>query len=206
MGCFQGQTDLDVLYASTPTLVTIRILVLRAIAGNWTIKLLDVSTALSHAAMLGTVLIVPPKEFYPNQDCFQKLKQAIYGLKQSPAMWQSHFQSVTAKLGMKRFKTDANLYCHESRSLYVLCYVDDILVGGDDPLIDFTKTPLKEGLLKVEGDLTAGTSATFLGLTLRHNGGSIDISMFREYVDKLLDMYGMKNCKPVQNTGRTTTK
>ena len=69
MGCFQEQIDLDVLYASTPTLVTMRILLLMAIARNWTIKLLDVSTAFLHAAMLGTVLIVSPKEFYPNQDC-----------------------------------------------------------------------------------------------------------------------------------------
>ena len=43
-------------------------------------------------------------------------------------------------------------YCHESKSLYVLCYVDDILVCGDDPLIDeFIKTLSEEVLLKVEG-------------------------------------------------------
>ena len=91
MGCFQEH---DVLYASTPTLVTMRILLLMTIARNYTIKPLDVSTAFLHAAMLGTVLIVPPKEFYRNQDCLWKLKKALYGLKQSPALWQSHFQSV----------------------------------------------------------------------------------------------------------------
>ena len=74
MGSFQEQIDLDVLYASTPTLVTMRILLLMAIARNWAIKLLDVSAAFLHAAMLGTVLIVPPKEFYPNQDCLWELK------------------------------------------------------------------------------------------------------------------------------------
>ena len=30
--------------------------------------------------------------------------------------------------------------------------------------------------------------------------------MSGEYVDKFLDMYGMKNCKPVQTTGSTTVK
>ena len=55
-----------------------------------------------------------------------------------------------AKLGMKRCKTDANLYCHESRSLYVLWYVDDIQVCGNDPLIDeFLKKLSEEVLLKV---------------------------------------------------------
>ena len=64
---FQGQLDPDVLYASTPTRVTMRILLLMAIAGNWTIKLLDVSNAFLHAAMLSTVLVVPPNELYPNK-------------------------------------------------------------------------------------------------------------------------------------------
>lgn len=86
--------------------------------------------------------------------------------------------------------------CQLSRSLYVLFYVDDILVCGDDPLIEeFIKKLSEEVLLKVEGHLTPGTSATFLGRALRHNGDSIDISMSGEYIDKLLDMYGMKNCK-----------
>ena len=75
MGCFQEQIDPDVVYASTPTLVTMRILLLMALARDWTIKLLDVSIAFLHAAMLGTVLIVPPKEFYPNQDCLWELKR-----------------------------------------------------------------------------------------------------------------------------------
>eukprot|EP00435_Cladocopium_sp_Y103_P040930 s145_g11.t1 len=104
-----------------------------------------------------------------------------------------------AKLGMKRCKTDANLYCHE------VCPV--LRVCGDDPLIDeFIKKLSEEVLLKVEGHLTPGTSATFLGRTLRRNGDSIDISISGEYVDKMLDMYGMKNCEPVQTTGSTTTK
>jgi hypothetical protein len=64
--------------------------------------------------MLGTVLIVPLKEFYPNQDYLWKLKKAMYGLKQAPPLWQSHFQSVMDKPGINRCKTDANLYCHES--------------------------------------------------------------------------------------------
>ena len=106
---------------------------------------------------------------------------AMYGLKQSPALWQSHFQNIMAKLGMKRCKTDANLYCHDSRSLYARCYVDDILVCGDGPLTDeFIKSLSEEVLLKVEDHLTAGTSATFFGRMLRHNGDSIDISMSGE--------------------------
>ena len=148
MGCFQEQIDPDVLYANTPTLVTMRILLLMAIARNWTIKLLDVSTAFftfsyaRHCFDRTAERVLPKPRLSP-----WKLKKAMYGLKQPPALWQSHFQSVMAELGMKGFKTDANLYCHESRSLYVLCYVDDILACGDDPLIDEFITTLSEEVL-----------------------------------------------------------
>ena len=92
----------------------------------------------------------------------------MYGLKQSPALWQSHFQSVMAKVGRRRCKIDANLYCHESRSLYGVCYVDDILVCGDHPLIDdFVRTLLADTVRRsptqVEGRLI---QRPFLGRTL----------------------------------------
>lgn len=49
--------------------------------------------------------------------------------------------------------------CQLSRSLYVLFYVDDILVCGDDPLIEeFIRKPSEEVLLKVEGHPTQNLS------------------------------------------------
>ena len=83
----------------------------------------------------------------------------MYGLKQAPALWQQHFCSTMLKLGMRRCKADPNLYCHSSGDLYVLCYVDDLLVCGKHELaVQFTKDLEKEVLLKIEAELKPGKS------------------------------------------------
>ena len=61
-GCFQNveKTEEDNLFASTPSLVTMRLLLCMALARNWGITLGDVSTAFLHAAMSGEVFVWPP--------------------------------------------------------------------------------------------------------------------------------------------------
>ena len=64
-GCFQNveKTEEDNLFASTPSPVTMRLLLCMALARNWGITLGDASTAFLHAAMSGEVFVWPPKEF-----------------------------------------------------------------------------------------------------------------------------------------------
>ena len=130
----------------------------------------------------------------------------MYGLRQAPKLWQEHFAEVmTAKLGVRRYKSDPNLYCHESGELYVLAYVDDLLVVGTERMRkEFMSKLSEEVLLKETGKLVPGTEHTFLGRRLRHNGDSIDVCMSQTYVDTILDLYGMKNAKPVATTGSVT--
>ena len=129
----------------------------------------------------------------------------MYGLKQAPALWQTHFAKVMTELGFHRCKTDSNLYCHKSTELYVLCYVDDLLVcGTPERTKEFTDKLSQEVLLKVEGELKPQTSVNFLGRTLRHNGNSIDVSMSTAYVTDMLKLYGMETSKPSPTTGSST--
>ena len=119
----------------------------------------------------------------------------------APALWQTHFAKVMTELGFHRFKTDSN----KSTELYVLCYVDDLLVCGTPGRTrEFTDRLSQEVLLKVEGELKPQTSVNFLGRTLKHNGDSIDVSMNIAYVTDLLKLCGMENLKPSPTTGAST--
>ena len=65
-------------------------------------------------------------------------------------------------LGFRRCKSDPNLYCHSSKQLYVLAYVDDLLVAGDsEKAQEFIEALNKELLVKVTAKLDAGTEASF---------------------------------------------
>ena len=82
----------------------------------------------------------------------------MYGLRQSHQLWQSHFASAMVKLGFRRCKSDSNLYCHKSRDLYVLAYVDDLLIAGDLQLQqEFLQSLGKELLVKITGRLEPNT-------------------------------------------------
>ena len=203
-GCFQEDMDTDDTFASTPTLVTLRVLLLLSLSRCWSMFTCDISTAFLHAPMLERLFMRPPVEFYPDNNCLWLLKRAMYGLKQAPALWQTHFAKTMMSLGFHRCKTDPNLYCHSSKELYVLCYVDDLLVCRDPARIKtFTEQLSNEVLLKIEGELKPQTSVNFLGRTLRHNGDSIDITMPTAYVKEMLEAFGMEKAKPVSTTGST---
>ena len=201
-GCFQEAMDTDDTFASTPTLVTLRVLLLLSLSRCWTVLTCDISTAFLHAPMTERLFMKPPVEFYPDNNCLWLLKRAMYGLKQAPALWQTHFAKTMISLGFHRCKTDPNLYVHSSKELYVLCYVDDLLVcGNPDRIKPFTEQLSKEVLLKIEGELKPQTSVNFLGRTLKHNGDSIDITMSPAYVSDMLTLFGMDTAKPSPTTG-----
>ncbi|KAJ9539546.1 hypothetical protein OSB04_032279 [Centaurea solstitialis] len=73
---------------------------------------------------------------YPNHVC--RLKKALYGLKQAPRAWFQRFSDFLSSLGFtySRANTSLFIYCRGSSLIYLLVYVDDIIVtGNDDSLI-----------------------------------------------------------------------
>ena len=203
-GCFQDSSSIDVdsIYASTPSLVTLRLLLIMALARSWEISLADISTASLHAMIEEVVHVWPPAEYYPEANCLWPLNRAMYGLGQSPRLWQDHYASVMERLGFRRCKSDSNLYCHKSRSLYVLAYVDDLLIVGDAKLNkEFVEALSKELPVKIAGELRPNTEHSFLSRKLRHNGDSIDIFMPQKYIEDSLELYSMNKANSVNTTG-----
>eukprot|EP00439_Symbiodinium_sp_Y106_P076638 s968_g15.t2 len=182
------------------------LLLVMALARSWEISLADISTAFLHASIEEPVFVWPPSEYYPQANGLWTLNRAMYGLRQSPKRWQDHFPTVMEKLGFRRCKSDSNLYCHKSRSLYVLAYVDDLLIVGDAKLKkEFIDALGKELLVKITGELKPNTEHSFLGRKLRHNGDSIDIFMPKQYAD-FLGLYSMNNVNSVNTTGSSSLK
>jgi hypothetical protein len=66
-----------------------------------------------------------------------KLHKAIYGLKQDPRAWFTKLSTFLHELGFKGslVKTSLFIYIHGSIKLYMLVYVDDMLITGTHPAI-----------------------------------------------------------------------
>jgi hypothetical protein len=209
--CARGFTqiieDADTIFASTPSLITMKTLLNLSLALNWNVTAGDVSTAFLHANCTEDIYVWPPTEYYPQGNVLWKLKKAMYGLKNSPKLWQDHFAATMKDLGYSRLKTDPNLYHNQTTGSYVLCYVDDLLFFGPTELNNRAiKAIQSKLLLKVTGHLTESTPLNFLGRVISLHGDTITITMPPDYIDNILEELGLTTAKAATTTGTSTTK
>jgi hypothetical protein len=180
-GYSQRVDDPDDTYASTPLLTTLKLLLLFGLDRKFRMRLGDISTAFLHATLREDekILIKPPEEYYPGKDVYWRLNRPLYGLKTAPKAWQDHFASVLTELGGRRLKSDPNVYHFPTTNDYVMVYVDDLIILGDnpDPLFDSIS---KRVLLKDIGELKEGQTVNFLGRRLRHQGQSLCLARLQK--------------------------
>lgn len=69
---------------------------------------------------------------FPSHVC--RLRKAIYGLKQAPRAWYKELSSFLFANGFVNSKSDSSLfiYSHNGIQVYLLVYVDDLIVTGSD--------------------------------------------------------------------------
>lgn len=124
-----------------------------------------------------------------------KLQKLIYGLKQAPRAWFSKLSAKLILLGFSSSKSDSSLfiYSQSSDSVFVLIYIDDILVTGSNSslILEFihalpTSFPVK-GL---------GNLHYFLVLEVYRNSHGMFITQ-TQYISNLLKFTNMHASKPV---------
>lgn len=132
-------------------------------------------------------------EHFPNDIC--KLKKALYGLKQSPHDWYYCLHEFLISLGFIGSKTDASLffYNNQGEQLFVLVYVDDILITGSN-LSDIRG--LIEKLDRKFAVRDLGEGHYFLGIHVERSKCGRFLHQ-RKYVQDLLKKSGMESCKPI---------
>lgn len=95
---------------------------------------MDVKGAFLYGDIDENVYMELPEGVYDNKDKVCKLQKSIYGLKKSPRYWNNKFNSVMELFGFTRSKNDYCLYIKTNKQerLYVLLYVDDLLIAGSN--------------------------------------------------------------------------
>ena len=139
---------------------------------------------------------------HPTYVC--KLDKALYGLKQAPRAWYARLCNKLVQLGFVPSKSDTSLfYFHkEGVTIFVLVYVDDIIVASSSPVAT-------KGLLKaLQSDFALkdlGELHYFLGIEVKkHNAGLVLTQ--QKYARDILERAGMSNCKSVDTPLSTSEK
>ncbi|CAL8993048.1 unnamed protein product [Prunus brigantina] len=136
---FHQQPGLDYGETFSPVVnhSTIRLILALSVQFSWPVRQLDVQNAFLHGYLDEEVYMRQPVGFvdptYPDHVC--RLRRSLYGLKQAPRAWFHCFFSHLLRLGFIASQSDSSLFVYTQGSIhiYLLIYVDDILVTGSDP-------------------------------------------------------------------------
>jgi hypothetical protein len=124
-----------------------------------------------------------------------KLHKAIYGLKQAPRAWFSRLSTKLIQLGFVGSKADSSLFLYKTQSVtvFLLIYVDDIIITASDPaaIPDLLHLLNAEFAVKDLGDLHY-----YLGVEVHKLNSGLLLSQ-RRYIMDLLKKTNMHEAKPI---------
>jgi hypothetical protein len=133
---FQQQCEIDYTETFSPITKPSTIRLDLAVHFGWATRQLDVSNAFLDGLLAEEVFMEQPRGFvnkaHPN--FVYKLHKAIYGLKQAPRAWFHRLSTFLLEIGFTVSLVDSSLflYLHGDIKLFMLIYVDDIIVTGND--------------------------------------------------------------------------
>jgi len=113
-----------------------------------------------------------------------RLHKALYGLKQAPRAWYTRLSQSLLDLGFTSSLVDTSLftYHHKSVHIFVLIYVDDIIVTGTNfiAISDMISNLQQDFALKDLGPLSY-----FLGIQATRNSKGIHLYQSKYIMDLL---------------------
>ncbi|PKU81867.1 Retrovirus-related Pol polyprotein from transposon TNT 1-94 [Dendrobium catenatum] len=192
-------------FSPVAKLPTIRIMFTVALFHQWKIRQLDVANAFLHGEINELVYMKQPKGFedstHPNHIC--RLRKAIYGLRQAPRQWYTTFTKFLLNIGFVHSHADPSmLLLHRDEfQVYLLVYVDDILItGNDDSKISCLVDQMKSAFTMKD----LGLANQFLGITIDHIQDKFFMSQ-SQYALSILAQAELHNCNPVANPSSSKT-
>lgn len=167
-----------------------------AVFQGWSLRQLDINNAFLQGTLTEDVFMSQPPGFidpdFPNHVC--KLRKAIYGLKQAPRAWYHELRQFLLQYGFNNSIADTSLFISTNISvtIYVLVYVDDIIITGNTvgAVQDFITKISQRFSLKDLGPLTY-----FLGVEVTPTQDGLFLSQ-RKYISDLLTRTHMSQAKP----------
>ncbi|KAA3465088.1 Retrovirus-related Pol polyprotein from transposon TNT 1-94 [Gossypium australe] len=175
---------------------TIRVVLSLAVQFGWSLRQVDINNAFLNGDLNEEIYMLQPPGFEQHnngQPLVCKLKKALYGLKQAPRAWFQKLKDYLVASGFILSKVDAFLFIKQNGDilLYVLVYVDDIIITGNhQSTIDaFVESLESRFSLKDLGKLSY-----FLGIEVTHTASGLFLNQ-QKYIRDLLQHSRMEQSK-----------
>lgn len=187
----KNQLEKQDTYAPVARMVTLRTMLSIATHYEYEIIHMDVKSAFLNGKIKSQVYMKQPSglDDKSGRVCF--LHKAIYGLKESPRCWYESLDKYLINKAFVRSKFDQCLYRRNNGNnlVFILLYVDDLLLIGAPSLVEETKEMLRSRFEMSE----EGSVHRFLGINISRKEGKIVLNQ-SDYIDKLLQRFNMVDC------------
>ena len=196
---FEQQYGIDYweTFASVVRYDTLRALLAKAAVDDLEIDQMDVNTAFLNPNCEEEIYMQVPDYFdlimpgITKSTHYLQLLKALYGLKQAPRAWFQLVKKEFGKLGLQPSDSDPNLFI--GRGVYLLLFVDDMLIIGNRKPVDSIKREINR--LWDCTDLKA--AKTFVGFQIERNRQNRTLRIHQTaYITRLLERLGMANSNP----------
>uniref|UniRef100_A0A803Q706 Reverse transcriptase Ty1/copia-type domain-containing protein n=1 Tax=Cannabis sativa TaxID=3483 RepID=A0A803Q706_CANSA len=195
---FQQQLGVDFYETFSPVVKssTIRVILHLSASNQWDIQEVDIDNAFLNCTLSKTVYMEQPASYvntsHPHYVC--KLQKALYGLRQAPRAWFDRLQQVLSSIGFCSSVSDPSLFFYKQgdAELYLLVYVDDILLIGNNNL---TVRGIIAKLQQFFLLKTLGCVNYFLSFKITRGAYGIHLSLSKYTID-LLNKTHMLHSKP----------
>ena len=199
---FAEKGNRDDLFAGTPPLVTIRLL-LSILAKRYCYEsdvaamVIDVKGAFLYGKTKRKVYIWLPEEDPKSAEGYMgKLEKAMYGTRDAPQVWQEEVRKTMEDLGFEECVTQPGIYHHKEKRVQVVSHVDDFLCIGRVGELEWFRDNLKRRYEIKSQILNAGSpTVSFLGRRITWTDQGLEVEADPKHVDILLKEWKMEECK-----------
>ena len=208
----QEGLDYTETFSLMAKMVTVKLFLALAAVQGWVFHQLDVNNAFLNGDLHEEVYMSLPPSLHSkgeldskgDVELVWKLHKSLYSLKQPSRQWFSKFSNTLLQHGFVQPKADYSLFIKKDGRLFIalLVYVDDILIGSNDPkAVEDLKVYLgKHFKLKDLGSLKY-----FLVLEVARSQKGISLCL-RKYALEIVHNAGMLGCKPTRTSMEASLK
>ena len=198
-------------FAATPSTLGLRLAMWIAATKGWTAGLADLIAAFLNARLPAhwNVILIPPKTEDVEDGLLGELwrmHSAIYGLRESPHLWQEHFATKVGYIGWRRLKSEPQMFVYGACQAVMCVHVDDIFLAAPGLEFETRIQEIKDIFdMKDEVVLQEGVWHRFLGRELRRTVDGFDMRIPPGYFAKLVHELDLDHARAVQTPFTSAT-
>ena len=190
-------------YAPVVAWTTVRLVLTLALIFDLKTHTIDYTNAFAQPPLDEEVYIELPQSFSApdDGDYVLRLRKSLYGMRQAALTWFQHLSNHLSQRGFNPSVIDPCLFVCTERLLFVLVYVDDvIIIGREQAAIDALIASMMDEFAMTD----EGTLESYLGLQFTRDDKAGTITLKQEgLIKRVLAAANLTDCKPDRTPAAT---